>query len=276
MKKYTLTVIVLCLLLLCSCKTEYKDPPAPKPDHGTQQTVPDTPDVQDSHVQSPDANGTPDDTASQTPPVPDTPPAEDIPNTPAVPTEPENSSYVLSIPAYVPIYNGPSYDFDQVKAVGENGLYTITEEKLDGNDLWGKLKSGIGWVHLDYIAEVNKNPPILTSNFAEPKLVGENGYHEYLSGAPEHAFRIVFNAHQNLTDVALTSMFYGDNGYETDKVLYSLDSLTPIKPLVAELIFAGNGTIFGIECRDSSGKMRYFALTVNGRNGTYDMNEYTK
>lgn len=44
------------------------------------------------------------------------------------------------------IYSGPSYDSDFVEDLPA-GTYTIVEEAYDeNNNLWGKLKSGLGWI----------------------------------------------------------------------------------------------------------------------------------
>lgn len=42
-----------------------------------------------------------------------------------------------------------------VGAITDKGVYTIVEEKTAiGSSLWGKLKSGIGWISLDYVKKV--------------------------------------------------------------------------------------------------------------------------
>jgi hypothetical protein len=44
------------------------------------------------------------------------------------------------------IYEGPSYSSAYVQMLPE-GTFTIVEEQYDeNNNLWGKLKSGIGWI----------------------------------------------------------------------------------------------------------------------------------
>ena len=40
-------------------------------------------------------------------------------------------------------------------AIRDRGTYTIVEEaKGEGATLWGKLKSGAGWISLDYTTKV--------------------------------------------------------------------------------------------------------------------------
>ena len=48
-----------------------------------------------------------------------------------------------------PIYDGPGYDHFPVGTVQVATLYTIMDEFSDGEgNIWGRLKSGAGWVDL--------------------------------------------------------------------------------------------------------------------------------
>lgn len=38
----------------------------------------------------------------------------------------------------------------KINTTVKNGVYTITEEKWNDGRLWGKLKSGVGWIALEY------------------------------------------------------------------------------------------------------------------------------
>ncbi len=58
-------------------------------------------------------------------------------------------SYTIKLNASEQIYKGPGMDYGCAKLVGENGVYTIVEEAICWEGyLWGKLKSGAGWVRL--------------------------------------------------------------------------------------------------------------------------------
>lgn len=53
-----------------------------------------------------------------------------------------------------PIYSGPGYEYQQTATVQEAGIYTITAEyKHKDGELWGRLKSGVGWVNLTQVEE---------------------------------------------------------------------------------------------------------------------------
>ena len=86
------------------------------------------------------------------PPVPATLPPTDPPTEPI--TEPirlplNEVPYTTQLSAARDIHNGPGNDYTYTRDVGLTTIYTIVEEKYDSyGNLWGKLKSGIGWVQL--------------------------------------------------------------------------------------------------------------------------------
>ena len=49
-------------------------------------------------------------------------------------------------------YAGTNYKV--VTTVKKGEAYTIVEEKVVGNDIWGKLKSGAGWICLTYTQKI--------------------------------------------------------------------------------------------------------------------------
>ena len=54
-----------------------------------------------------------------------------------------------------PIYYGPSYESGISQYFEEAGIYTIVEEYWSEDDqLWGRLKSGVGWVNLTWLDEI--------------------------------------------------------------------------------------------------------------------------
>ena len=53
------------------------------------------------------------------------------------------------------IRTGPGTNYDKNGAIRDKGTYTIVEEASGlGASLWGKLKSGAGWISLDYTKKV--------------------------------------------------------------------------------------------------------------------------
>jgi len=59
------------------------------------------------------------------------------------------ASYTTRLTADIDIYSGPGYDYAYVRDVGKDGVYTIVEEQIDDDyNVWGRLKSGAGWVFI--------------------------------------------------------------------------------------------------------------------------------
>lgn len=70
--------------------------------------------------------------------------------------EKENNPYQVRITAKsLNIRNGPGIDNSIVGCITDKGIYTIVDEKDGkGASKWGKLKSGLGWISLDYVNRV--------------------------------------------------------------------------------------------------------------------------
>lgn len=64
--------------------------------------------------------------------------------------------YLVRITADVlNIRKGPSTSYGTNGSIKDHGVYTIVEESLGvGASMWGKLKSGAGWISLDYTKKV--------------------------------------------------------------------------------------------------------------------------
>jgi len=88
---------------------------------------------------------------TQTPTPAPTPAPTPVP-TPEPTQQPLNAvPYTISLGGTIPIYSGPGYDYVYVQTVGQDGVYTIVEEYINNyNEIWGRLKSGVGWVYLRY------------------------------------------------------------------------------------------------------------------------------
>lgn len=64
-------------------------------------------------------------------------------------TESEFTSYTLAVSAYTCVYDGPGYNYSIVEVIEEEGIYTIVDEAMDiDSGMWGKLKSGSGWINI--------------------------------------------------------------------------------------------------------------------------------
>jgi hypothetical protein len=55
------------------------------------------------------------------------------------------------------IRKSPTVDSARVGVITDSGVYTIVEESTgNGASKWGKLKSGVGWISLDYTKKIRE------------------------------------------------------------------------------------------------------------------------
>ena len=167
-----------------------------------------------------------------------------------------------------PVFDGPGYDYFVVATVEEAGEYTIVSEETDGEgNLWGKLKSGLGWVDLTLIRKEQENPPILSANFAEEMLVTKDNCHYCEVDSTEYAVRVAFHIYDSVTDVTFWSMVMEEN-FQKDEALFQMDAWDPEKPLVVDVAFPGDMTMYAISFTDSQGNAHTYTIGISGRNGS--------
>ena len=167
------------------------------------------------------------------------------------------------------IYDGPGYDFVFVATVRERGTYTIVEEVWDeeGN-LWGRLKSGIGWVDLTQIRSAEYANALISANFADENLLLHGACHHYAENDLEYCTGVAFRAYGELRDVALFTFDFSGENYVMGDDFFTLSELTPEMPLVAELAFPGDMTMYGIRFTDENGNIHIYSICISGRNGS--------
>ena len=158
-----------------------------------------------------------------------------------------------------------------MQSVGQDGVYTIVEEQADeeGN-LWGKLKSGVGWICL---SELHADLPLI-AGLGDAAVLDAPHYFVNVDDA-EFSQYIVFQPKSTLTDVQLTMLLPDVGGYTEDTLYDTIPELTPDTPLVAQVVFYGDFTTYGLSFLDEAGTHRQFALYISGRNGAPVLQEYT-
>lgn len=82
-------------------------------------------------------------------------PGGSAPSTPSTPASPSPASYLVKVTADVlNIRKGPGTNYGTNGAIKDKGTYTIVAESAGpGATKWGKLKSGAGWISLDYVTK---------------------------------------------------------------------------------------------------------------------------
>lgn len=174
-----------------------------------------------------------------------------------------------------PIYNGPSYDNMQVGTVEKSGTYTIVQEQIDeeGN-LWGKLKSGAGWVDLTQIKEENSNAPLVTASIPSKTLLQSGQYHHCIADTSEYMVQVALRIRETVTNIAIYDVVLnGDDEYLSE--LFTLDSWNPDMPIVADVTFPGPGSLYEIHFTDSAGVRHRYTISESGRNGEIDISAWS-
>jgi len=186
---------------------------------------------------------------------------------------PSADYYRVELGAWVPIYSVPGCEKGICAGiVGEDGVYTIVAETEDGlGNIWGKLKSGAGWVNLNYVRFMG-HPP-MTAYFADVIDSIDPNWCDCIVDDSEYMVRIAFRANEPLNNLKFTTLRYGDV-YEVEENHYWIYWLDEGEYFVAGVVFYGDMTTYGISFVDEEGEERYYAVSLSGMDGSLVMNEY--
>ena len=177
-----------------------------------------------------------------------------------------SENYLLPLYAGDEIYAGPGYDFPVEDGLTEDGTFTIVAEAWDGaGNLWGRLKSGAGWVFLKSEDAMIYMP--VYADFASEELIAKGPYEYVLVDESLEADEIAIYANETLTDVCFFQCMH-DGETCTENPLYNLPVLTVEKPLVAAVAFYGSNTSYGISFTDAAGAHRCFEISISGMDGS--------
>jgi len=185
-----------------------------------------------------------------------TAPSEETTLPPTEPTEPPKPErpfataypYMEEIPAEACVFKSADPNSAFVQTIGDDGTFTIKEEvRGENGDLWGRLKSGIGWVNLSNpYCDGEQLPPVTISRAGKEVLAG---YHHSAVVHTEYIRKISLMAHETVTDLRIVFTNAGEIG----DTVYSQDILEPGTPLVAHLSFAGDFYGYNIHYKDANG-----------------------
>ena len=197
-----------------------------------------------------------------------------IPEEPAETTAPPETSepsgdYVLRIEdPETMIYAAPGFTNEVTALVEEAGAYTIVEEQRDRDgNLWGKLKSGIGWVCL--------TDPALAPIYADYAEESFNAFHAYWCDETDYITSIGFTPAEKLTNVRFGLLdWFETESWQMAEELYTMDELDPDHAFLAQVVFWGDMTTYGISFTDADGAARHYAVSISGRDGSLVCAEY--
>ena len=246
MKRLICTTLALCLLL-CACG------PAPAGiSESTQTTAP----VQTTQPETPEVTTTPTVPSEPAPPAETSEPAGD-----------EGCTFRIEDPETM-IYAGPAFVYEATALIGEAGSYTIVEEATDADgNTWGRLKSGAGWVCL--------TEPALAPIYADYAEESFNAYHAYWSDETDYITAIGFTPAERLTDVTFGLLdWFETESWQMSEELYTMEELTPDRAFLAQVVFWGDMTTYGISFTDADGQARHYAVSISGKDGSLICTEY--
>lgn len=166
------------------------------------------------------------------------------------------------------IFTGPAMVSGGAGLIQEAGVYTIVEEvtDCDGN-LWGRLKSGAGWLCL---TEPLRSP--IYADYAEETF---NAYHAYWGEDSDYITAIGFTAAETLTDVRFGMLdWFETESWQMAQELYTIDTLTPEQPFLAQVTFWGDTTTYGLSFTDADGAPRHYFIMISGKDGSLVCREY--
>lgn len=187
----------------------------------------------------------------------------------------ESVPYLVRVErADLSIFEKPGYDYNSTM-VCNPGTYTIVEEQVDleGN-LWGKLKSGAGWIDLDMTQEEPFDTEPITALYADEVFLEEYDSYEFHADRSDYMVKLAFFPEEEWTDVWFGSLDVTNGNYmETEKIC-SLPSLSVDDTLIVGVEFYGDLTSYSIVFTDEAGWRRHFAVSVSGKDGSLILEEY--
>jgi len=182
--------------------------------------------------------------------------------------------YRISLGAWTPIYTEAGYEYGVLTdLVGKDGVYTIIQELTDDEGcVWGRLKSGIGWINLTQLRE--NASPALMAYFAENLKLGDEKHQVYSMDSTEYETRIAFRANEDLTNVKLSLLALGWESLVLDEPMCMIYMLEEDTFLLADVVFYGDMTAYGVSFIDDEGRERRYSISISGKDGSLIMVEH--
>ena len=166
------------------------------------------------------------------------------------------------------LYAGPAFLSGAVAMVEEAGTYTIVEEAIDADgNTWGRLKSGAGWICL--------TEPALAPIYADYAAESFNAYHAYWSDETDYITAIGFTPAEKLTNVRFGLLdWFETESWQMAEELYTVDEIDPDHAFLAQVVFWGDMTTYGLTITDAEGEARHYAVSISGKDGSLVCAEY--
>ena len=146
------------------------------------------------------------------------------------PTEPLSDTlpYLKSLPAEACIFKEPDADSAFSQTVEQEGIYTIVEEVRHANgQIWGRLKSGVGWVNLSDPFCHGKALPAVTASRTSQIIMDSQHHRVNAQASQEYVIYLTFMPHETVYNLRLE-----EQHPVWSKTLATIDTLSPGMPLV--------------------------------------------
>ena len=103
-----------------------------------------------------------------------------------------------------------------------------------------------------------------------------NAYHAYWSDETDYITSIGFTPAERLTNVKFGLLdWFETESYVMNEVLFTANEMDPDHCFLAQVVFWGDMTTYGISFTDADGAERNYAVSVSGKDGSLVCTEYT-
>ncbi len=166
------------------------------------------------------------------------------------------------------IYDSIGFSSTVIGAINEAGTYTIIGESMDRDkNPWGKLESGEGWICL---TPSPRRP--FNADYAPEDFAADFDFRAEESG---HLTRIGIHANEDMRDFSICLLALDDGmSFVVEKELFSVTPFDADETILAEVVFYGDMTAYGISFTDKDGVERGYSLTVSGKDGSLVVTQY--
>ncbi len=98
-------------------------------------------------------------------------------------------------------------------------------------------------------------------------------YHTYKEDGAEYP-QVLYKTSETVTNLEIFQLSVTENGdLQKGKVLYTLQKLSPDKPLVAETCIDGDTPVRGISFEDADGNIHCYSVSKNKKDGSVKLSE---
>ena len=187
--------------------------------------------------------------------------------------------YIVRISrADFPIYKGAGYEYGFAAYVKKVSSYTIVEETEDSfGNLWGRLKSGVGWVDLTQNEIEETRGSILSLLTVTPDILNSGNYIHCPAANVEYASQILLKANAQIAKIEFYPTYEDENGKLVEQTVeYTKKNCAEGALLLVDVYFPGDMSEYGIRVTDFDGHVYRYSIYTNlsGEGDPYKMYSY--